>query len=135
MRTVEERERLAAAPATEQRAAFKTIMACGGIVSALAASACCAIPLALAAVGVGGAWVGNLTALAPYQPIFVAVALAFLATGFVLVYRPATVACGDGSACATPRSGRLAKLGLWAASVLVVVALVFPYTASWLLDA
>ena len=46
------------------------LAAAGGILGALAASSGCILPLALFAFGVSGAWIGNLTALAPYQPIF-----------------------------------------------------------------
>lgn len=41
-------------------------------------SACCAIPLTLVSLGVGGAWIGSLTALEPYRWIFVAIALGAL---------------------------------------------------------
>ncbi|MFB6249324.1 MAG: mercuric transporter MerT family protein [Salinibacter sp.] len=50
-----------------------------GLGAAVAASACCTIPLALVSLGVGGAWIGGLTALAPYRWIFVALAVAALA--------------------------------------------------------
>lgn len=33
----------------------------------VAASACCTIPLALVSLGIGGAWIGSLTALEPYR--------------------------------------------------------------------
>lgn len=46
-----------------------------GIGAAVAASACCTIPLALVSLGVGGAWIGGLTALAPYRWIFVSLAV------------------------------------------------------------
>lgn len=46
--------------------------------AAVAASACCTIPLLLVALGVGGGWLGSLTALEPYRPIFVGIALAAL---------------------------------------------------------
>jgi len=49
-----------------------------GLGAALAASACCTIPLALVSVGVGGAWIGSLTALAPYRWIFVSLAIGAL---------------------------------------------------------
>ena len=48
--------------------------------AAVAASACCTIPLLLVALGVGGGWMGSLTALEPYRPIFVGIAL--LALGY-----------------------------------------------------
>ena len=42
--------------------------------AALAASACCTIPLALVSLGVGGAWASGLAALAPYRWLFVSLA-------------------------------------------------------------
>ncbi|WP_200342618.1 mercuric transporter MerT family protein [Rhodovibrio sodomensis] len=40
---------------------------------AFGAAACCILPLARFTLGVTGAWIGALTALAPYQPLFLAV--------------------------------------------------------------
>jgi mercuric ion transport protein len=50
----------------------------GGILGAIAASSCCILPLVLFSLGISGAWIGNLTALAPYQPYFIAATLACL---------------------------------------------------------
>jgi mercuric transport protein len=49
-----------------------------GLGAAVAASACCTIPLALVSFGVGGAWIGSLTALAPYRWVFVTLAVTAL---------------------------------------------------------
>lgn len=49
-----------------------------GLGAAVAASACCTIPLALVSFGIGGAWIGSLTALAPYRWIFVTLAIGAL---------------------------------------------------------
>ncbi len=57
------------------------LLALGGIVGALGAVSCCVIPFALFLAGVSGAWLGNLTALEPYQPIFAGVSLAFIGFG------------------------------------------------------
>src|SRR6266481_210174 len=46
------------------------LLAAGGVIGAIAASSCCILPLVLFTLGISGAWIGNLTALAPYQPIF-----------------------------------------------------------------
>jgi len=46
--------------------------------AAVAASACCTIPLVLVTLGIGGAWIGSLTALAPYRWIFVSLAVGAL---------------------------------------------------------
>jgi MerT mercuric transport protein len=59
----------------------------GGILGAIAASSCCILPLALFSLGISGACIGNLTALAPYQPYFIAATLACLGYGYWLVYR------------------------------------------------
>jgi mercuric ion transport protein len=105
------------------------LVSIGGILAALGAASCCVVPFALFMLGVSGAWIGNLTALEPYQPIFAAVAFGFLGYGFYLVYRKPKVACAEGSYCAKPGSGRTAKIGLWTAIVLMVVALGFPKLA------
>lgn len=101
----------------------------GGILAALAAASCCVVPFALFTLGISGAWISNLTALEPYQPIFAAITVGFLAYGFYLVYRKPKVACAEGSYCAKPGSGRTAKIGLWTATVLVAIALGFPRLA------
>lgn len=46
--------------------------------AAVAASACCTIPLALVSLGVGGVWVGSLTALEPYRWLFLSLAVVAL---------------------------------------------------------
>jgi mercuric ion transport protein len=116
--------------ATARRAGLASI---GGIVAALGAASCCVLPFALFTLGISGAWISNLTALEPYQPIFAAVTFAFLGYGFYLVYRKPKVTCAEGSYCARPSSGRIAKIGLWTATVLVIIALGFPRLASFFL--
>ncbi len=95
----------------------ETLLAAGGVASAIAASTCCIVPLALVSAGVSGAWIGSLTALAPYQPYFVAVAIACLGAGFWMVYGHADRDC-DSGACSTGQAGRLIKRALWVKGVL-----------------
>src|SRR6266849_3958443 len=109
--------------------AARVALAAGGLLAALGATSCCVIPFTLFMLGVSGAWIGNLTAIEPYKPIFVSVTVGFLGYGFYLVYRKPKVACAEGSYCAKPSSGRTAKIGLWTATVLVVVAIAFPQLA------
>ena len=101
------------------------LMAAGGLVGALAASSCCILPLVLFSLGVSGAWIGNFTRLAPYQPYFLALTIGCLGYGYWLVYRSSKLACTDGDACARPLPNRLVKTGLILASLLAVVALGF----------
>ncbi|MGH8479784.1 MAG: mercuric transporter MerT family protein [Gammaproteobacteria bacterium] len=112
----------------------KALVSVGSVIAALAASSCCVLPLLFLALGIGGAWIGNLTALAPYQPYFVVVTLGFLAAGFVMVYRKPRMVCAPGSYCARPASDRVAKLSLWIATAIIAVALAFPYLAPFLID-
>ena len=114
-------------------AGWRTLTATGGVLGALAASSCCILPLALFGLGLGGAWVGNLAALAPYQPIFLGIAFAFIGFGYYLVYRRPGAACVEGAACAPRSSGRIVKPALWVATVLVAAAIAFPYAAAPLL--
>jgi mercuric ion transport protein len=109
------------------------LIATGGIFGALAASACCILPLVFVTVGISGAWIGNLTALAPYKPYFAAGTLALVGYGYYLVYVRPKQACADGS-CARPLPGRFVKLSLWIATALVVAALAFDYVAPLLLS-
>jgi mercuric ion transport protein len=123
-----------ASPSTRRQTTGKTLMSAGGILAALAASSCCVVPFALFLAGISGAWIANLTALRPYQPYFVALTIAFLGGGYYAVYRkPKAADCLEGSYCARPASHRIAKIGLWVATVLVIIAVGFPYAARYFL--
>src|SRR6516164_4864538 len=107
------------------------LAAVGGVIGALAASSCCILPVALFGLGIGGAWIGNLTQLAPYQPYFIAATLVFIGTGYWLVYRSSKVVCADGEACARPLPNRLVKIVLFAATIIVIAAWSFDYIAPY----
>lgn len=111
----------------------KSVVSIGSILAAIGAASCCVIPFTLATLGISGAWIGNFTALAPYQPYFLGLAALLLAAGFVLVYRK-RAACADGTYCARPASDRIARIALWSAAALVVLAVAFPYAAPRLFD-
>jgi len=110
------------------------LMAAGGLLGALAASSCCILPLALFGLGVSGAWIGNFTRLAPYQPWFIAATVAFLGYGYWLVYRSSRVACADGAACARPLPNQIVKTGLILATILVLAALGLDFLAPLFLN-
>jgi mercuric ion transport protein len=105
------------------------LLAVGGVLGALAASSCCVLPLLLFGLGVSGAWIGNLTRLAPYQPYFLAATAACLGGGYWLLYRSRKIACANGEACARPLPNRIAKIGLILATVLVIGALALDFLA------
>lgn len=109
-------------------------LATGGVIGAVLASSCCIAPLALFLLGVSGAWISNLTALEPYQPLFIVITLGFVGSGFWMVYFKPKTSCADDSYCAKPESGTLLKSLLWTSTGLIAVALVFPYAAPLLLN-
>lgn len=109
-------------------------MAAGGIVGAILASSCCILPLLFLSMGVGGAWMGNLTAMAPYQPIFTVITFGFLGYGYYLVYWKPKADCVEGDACAIPISQRIVKVALFAATLLVLAAMVVQLIPTEYLD-
>lgn len=111
----------------------QNLAAVGGILGAFAASSCCIVPLALFSAGIGGAWIGNLTALAPYKPLFIALTTAVIGYGFYLVYWKPRQACAVAGACARPLPNRFVKIGLWTATFIVAAAFAFDYVAPALL--
>lgn len=111
------------------------LAATGGLLGALAASACCILPLVLFSLGISGAWIGNLTRLAPYQPYFLTFAAACLAYGYWRVYRSRQMACTGGQVCARPLPNRIVMSGLILATILVGADLAFNFIAPLLISA
>jgi mercuric ion transport protein len=96
--------------------------------AAILASTCFLGPLVLVALGLSGAWIGNLTLLEPYRPFFIAGAVVALFFAGRQIFRPGHD-CQPGEVCAMPRTRRIYKIVLGIVSALVVVALVYPYVA------
>ncbi len=124
----------------------------GTVVSAIMASACCWLPLALLAVGVSG--VGIAATLETYRPLFIVVTFGFLAAAFYFTYRPKKAASEAGHGCCPPepaagagtdanccspaQKGRFSmmamnKVMLWAVTILTVAFLLFPHYVGALL--
>lgn len=124
-----------ATPTKQKRFDSVALLSVGGILAALGAATCCVVPFALFLAGVSGAWIGNLTALKAYQPLFIGLAVACLGGGYYALYRkPKTADCVEGSYCASLSSRRTAKVGLWIATLLIIIAVGFPHIARLFLD-
>ncbi len=113
-------------PASAARQA-RTWLAAGSLLGAVAASACCVIPLALVTLGASGAWIGSLAALEPYKPYVATVTLVLIGLGFWQVYFRKQPVCEPGTYCTRPESSVISKVALWLATALVLLAL----TMSW----
>ena len=94
--------------------------------AAVLASTCCLGPLVLITLGFSGAWIGNLTVLEPYRPVFIGVALVALSFAWWRIWRP-VIACSPRAVCAASQIKRAYKLIFGLVAVLVMIALVFPY--------
>ncbi len=99
------------------------------LAAAVAASACCTIPLALVALGFGGAWIGTLTTLEPLRPFFIAFAVGALAFAGYREWRFARQPdCKCETSLSTPLRrallgvGALAVVGLLASPSLIAAA-------------
>ena len=105
----------------------------GGAVAAIVASACCLGPLILVSLGIGGAWISNLTVLEPFRPIFIGVALICMGLAYIKIYRgPAPEDCVTGSLCSVPQTNRVYRTMFWIVSTLVLIALAYPYLVPFL---
>lgn len=101
----------------------------GGLAAVLA-SACCLGPLLLVSVGLSSAWIGQLTRLEPFRPLFLVVSLTSLFFAWRRIYRPVE-ACEPGNPCVVPAIRRRYKVVFWIVVALVLVAFGFPYVAPW----
>ncbi|WP_341910236.1 mercuric transporter MerT family protein [Polaromonas sp. YR568] len=95
--------------------------------AALLASACCVAPLALVLLGISGAWIGQLAAFEPYQPIFLAAAAGALFLAWRRIWRAPD--CADDRACAAPTAKRVQKAIFLTVAALLVLVLGFPMAA------
>lgn len=100
-------------------------LALGGL-AAILASTCCLGPLILVGLGFSGAWIGNLTVLEPYRPLFIGAALVAMAFAYRRIFRPAR-ACEPREVCGVAEVRTTYEVIFWAVAALVFVALAFPY--------
>jgi mercuric ion transport protein len=98
----------------------------GGFLAAIGASACCVGPLLLLGLGIGGAWVGNLTALEPYRPVFIVLVLVLLGLAFKSLYLGAPT-CHSEAICAADRTRSLQKAAFWIVSPLLLALIAVPW--------
>lgn len=99
-----------------------------GAAAAIGASACCAGPLLLVVLGVGGAWGSRLVALEPFQPFFIAAALTFFGFAFYRLYRKSE-ACAPGDACAVPVVRHRQRVIFWVVAFVAAALMAFPLYA------
>ena len=104
----------------------------GSVVSGIFASACCLGPLVLSLLGVSGAAFAQR--FEPLRPCLLVLTYGLLGGGFYLTYRPGKgkADCAPGEACEMPRASRVGKVMLWVATLIVLLATLFPVYSVYL---
>ncbi|HEY8623009.1 MAG TPA: mercuric transporter MerT family protein [Casimicrobiaceae bacterium] len=103
-----------------------------GSLAAVGASLCCVAPLVLLSLGIGGAWIANLTALEPYRPALIGVTFLFLALAFRKLYLvPRT--CVPDARCADTSVIARQRIIFWVVVLLLLALLAFPWVAQFFL--
>jgi len=108
---------------SEQR--VNILVTAGSVVSAIASSACCWLPLVLLAFGASA--IGVATFFEKYRPLFLITAAGLLGAGFYFNYFRKEH-CAAGSTCEVPRPRlkRFNRFMLWVATVFVLAFALFP---------
>lgn len=98
----------------------------GVVVAAIAASACCILPLLLGAASAGTVGLG--AAITPYRPYFIALTVLLLGAAFYFTYRPEKA--GGKMECCDPiktaRTRRISRALLWLVTIFTVGAMAYP---------
>jgi len=98
-----------------------------GILASTAATLCCVMPFVLLMLGISGAWISYLVALEPYQPIFVAVALAALFFAYKGIFINIDHCTENDKFCAKPSVNRIYKTAFYVVAIMVTLSIVAPY--------
>jgi len=96
------------------------------VLTAVAASLCCILPVAAAVLGAGSAALGAW--LAPWRPVFLVATVGLLGSAFYREYRR-SASCCDEEGCRRPAASRR-RLMLWIVTVLILALVTFPYYSS-----
>jgi mercuric ion transport protein len=105
----------------------------GAIGAAVAASLCCILPVAAAALRVAGYAASEF--FGTWRPYLLALTVALLGLAFYLAYRAHTAACEPNSMCDRPGFVRSNRAALWGLTLLVIVFAAFPYYSGTLVRA
>lgn len=97
-----------------------------GALASVGASACCVGPLLLLSLGIGGAWIGNLTALEPYRPILIVLVLVFLGLAFRKLYL-VPQDCNSDATCLADRTRHTQRVIFWITAPLLLALVVAPW--------
>ena len=99
-----------------------------GVLAGMGASLCCVAPLLFVSLGLGGAWLANLTVLEPVRPLFIILTLAFVGFAFYQLYLNPKE-CNPGMACANEETQGKQRIIYWLVTLPLLGLLAFPWIA------
>src|SRR5215212_10123720 len=103
----------------EERAKKRSVLS-GAVVAAFLASLCCVGPLLFVLLGIGT--FGAAAYFEPARPFLMGGAVLLLAVAFYWIYiRHREETCAPGEACATNPVSCASRIGLWGASLAVLI--------------
>ena len=111
----------------------RTLLIGSSLLSALAASLCCILPLVAAAGGV--AVLGASAAFEAWRPYLLFATAVLLLGGVFLAYRDYRRGCAPGSLCDTKAVSKWNFLSLGLAAVMVLFLALFPYYSGSVIQA
>lgn len=95
------------------------------LIAGVAASLCCILPIVFAMAGTG--IVGASAFFASWRPYLLGITFLLLGLGFYFAYRKPKNVCEPGSVCERPATSKTGRIGLWIATVFVLIVAAFPY--------
>jgi len=98
------------------------------VLAGIGASLCCVAPLVLLSLGLGGAWVANLTTFEPVRPVFMGLTLLFIGLSFRKLYLT-TQTCETDKPCADNEVIRKQRFIFWGVTIPLLGLLAFPWFA------
>ena len=104
-----------------------------GLLAGLTASACCAGPLILLTLGVSGSWISNLSALEPFRPAFIILAVLLLVFAYRKIFTQSS-SCDADAVCATNQGKKSQKLIFWITTAIIALSIAFPWYGPILFD-
>jgi mercuric ion transport protein len=95
------------------------------VLAGIGASACCVGPLLLLSVGIGGAWIGHLTALEPFRPLFIVLTVVFLGLAFWRLYLVPQSCTASG--CVADRTRKVQGTLFWILTPITLALVASPW--------
>lgn len=102
----------------------------GGIMAAIAGSICCIGPLILLLLGVSGAWIGSLTLLEPYRPLFVIAVMILFSWSAWKLYRP-KIKFSAAMPCICHAVPIRQQITFWIVAIIAVILMTSNYWMLW----